>query len=162
MIRLKDSLEKIGHGLLLGIGFSFAYFVFDHFFTQWHIASLERSVFDDTLFKDYGPDAGLTIKSHKPQRAENNAAFIGQIANDGKETWASVEIVAELFDQNGEFLDKCSSYLDGSIEPRQTRNFKVSCPNCPDNPRPAYDSYTLAIRDARFVKAGSHEAVPEI
>jgi hypothetical protein len=34
----------------------------------------------------------------------------------------------------------------------ESRNFKVSCPNCPDNPRPMYDSYTLAIRDARFIR----------
>jgi hypothetical protein len=35
---------------------------------------------------------------------------------------------------------------------RGNPQFQVSCPNCPDNPRPAYDSYTLAIRDARFVR----------
>jgi hypothetical protein len=149
---MKKALERIGHGLLFGIGFAFAYLVFSHLFTQWQMASLEESVFDETMFKEYGSDAGLTIKAHRPQKAENNSAFIGQVANAGNGTWANVEIVAELFDRDGEFLDKCSSYLDGSIAPGETRNFKVSCPNCPDNPRPAYDSYTLAIRDARFVR----------
>jgi hypothetical protein len=65
---MKKALERIGHGLLFGIGFAFAYLVFSHLFTQWQMASLEESVFDETMFKEYGSDAGLTMKAHRPQK----------------------------------------------------------------------------------------------
>ena len=147
----KSALERIAQGLLLGIGFAPAFLVFNHFYTQWQMSSFDKTLFEDTVFKEYKADAGLVIKAHRPQKAEDNDAFVGQIANEGKESWANVEIVAELFGTDGEFLDKCSSYVDGTLAPGQTRNFKVSCPNCRDNPMQPYDSYTLAVVDARFV-----------
>ncbi len=59
-------------------------------------------------------------------------------------------------------MDKCSSYVDGSISPTQDRNFKVSCSNCRDVSQPLeYDKYTITIADANFVrpeKVGSKNA----
>ena len=50
-------------------------------------------------------------------------------------------------------MDKCSSYVDGSISPTQDRNFKVSCSNCRDVSQPLeYDKYTITIVDANFVR----------
>lgn len=64
-------------------------------------------------------------------------------------------MLVELFDKDGRFVDKCSSYLDGAISPGQTRNFKVSCSACRAAAQPlVYDRYTIAIVDARYVQDG--------
>ncbi|WP_414717266.1 FxLYD domain-containing protein [Steroidobacter cummioxidans] len=78
---------------------------------------------------------------------------MGSIENIGQDTWQSVELLVELFDKGGTFVDKCSSHLDGSIEPGQTRNFKVSCSECRSSSLPlAYDRYTVAIASAYYVQ----------
>jgi len=82
-------------------------------------------------------------------------ACLGQIVNDGSDTWNMVEILLELFEKYGQFIDKCSSYLDGSIAPGDTRNFKASCPDCRENPMPKYDHYTIEIVDAMLAQSGS-------
>lgn len=53
-----------------------------------------------------------------------------------------------MFDKDGQFIDKCSDHLEGSITPGQTRNFKVSCSNCRENPMPSYETYKVKIVDA--------------
>jgi hypothetical protein len=117
------------------------------------------------MFKEYTTEAGLTIKTHRPQLPQNNSAFLGVISNRGKDTWENVEVLVELFAKDGTFVDKCSSYMDGSIGPAQDRNFKVSCSSCRDVSLPlVYDKYTIIIVDANFVrpeKVGSNNALEQ-
>jgi hypothetical protein len=101
-------------------------------YSKWHMHELEQRDMFAGMFKEYTADAGLTIKTHRPQLPQNNSAFLGVISNSGKDTWENVEVLVELFAKDGTFVDKCSSYVDGSIRPAQDRNFKVSCSNCRD------------------------------
>jgi hypothetical protein len=124
-------------------------------FNRWQLHQLEQNPGEmfGGLYKEYTADARLTIKSHRPQLPQNNSAFLGVISNSGKDTWENVEVLVELFAKDGTFVDKCSSYMDGSISPAQERNFKVSCSNCRDPSQPlAYDKYTIVIVDANFVR----------
>ena len=148
---LKGVLAKMGHGLLIGIGFAVAMSGLLYGYTKWQMKEFEESTGMSAMFKEYTPEVGLSIKEHRPQRAQANSAFLGTIVNNGQDTWESVEVLAELFDKEGTFVDKCSSYMDGSISPGQTRNFKVSCSGCRDDSQPmVYDRYTIAIVDASF------------
>lgn len=150
---LKSVLARIGDGILLGIGAGITIAIILYVQTQWAMASFEEGLPDAAEFRSYGPAAKLAVKSHRPQRAEANSAFIGQVANEGDASWNYVQISVELFDKDGQFIDKCTDHLEGTIAPDETRNFKVSCPNCANNPMPAYDSYEVAVVDATF--AGS-------
>lgn len=145
----KAVMAKLGNGLLIGVGFALAMTAVTYGFSKWQMNEMAEE-----MFKDYTPEAGLEVVEHRPQKPTNNDAFIGSIRNNGKDTWEGVEILAEMFGKSGEFVDKCSSYIDGSIAPGQTRNFKVSCAGCRDVRVPlAYDKYTIAISDARYVRA---------
>jgi len=96
--------------------------------------------------------ASLAIREHRPHRAENNSAFLGLIANNGKYTWESVEVLVELFAKDGTFVDKCRATWTDRSRPGRIVNFKVSCTNCRDPSQPlAYDRYTIAIVDASYV-----------
>jgi len=147
---LKTALEKIGSGLLIGIGAGISIGLIMYAQTRWSLSAIEDGAFEESFFKSYGPEAKLSIKSHRPQRPEANSAFVGEVANEGTDTWSYVQISVELFDKGGQFIDKCSSHLEGSIGPGETRNFKVTCPNCANNPMPAYDRYTIEIVEATF------------
>lgn len=150
---LKTALAKIIHGLLVGIGFALALGALMYTYTAWQVRQFEEKSEDMFGFKQYGADAGLAIKEHRPQRSENNTAFLGVMENNGKDTWESVEVLVELFAKDGTFVDKCSSYMDGSIVPGQERNFKVSCSGCRDPAQPVtYDRYTMEIVDASYVR----------
>lgn len=158
---LKAALAKVAHGLLIGIGFAVAMGGLLYGYTKWQMKEFEESTGGlSGMFKEYTPEAGLSIKEHRPQRTQDNSAFLGTILNSGQDAWENVEVLVELFDKEGTFLDKCSSYMDGSISPGQTRNFKVSCSGCRDDSQPVvYHQYTIAIVDASFSrpeKSGSH------
>jgi hypothetical protein len=152
IVMIKAALAKIAHGLLVGIGFAVALGVLMYVYSTWQMRQFEEKSDDIFGFKQYGADAGLVIKEHRPQRAENNTAFLGVMGNNGEDTWERVEVLVELFAQDGAFVDKCSSYMDGLIVPGQERNFKVSCSGCRDPAQPvAYDRYTIEIVDAGYV-----------
>lgn len=160
---LKAAFSKITHGLLVGLGFSAAVAAAMYGYSKWQVHELQSGDMFAGMFKEYTADAGLSIKSHRPQLPQNNSAFLGVISNGGKDTWENVKVLVELFSKDGTFVDKCSGYVDGSIGPGQDRNFKVSCANCRDSSQPLeYDKYTIAIVDASFVgpeKVGSNNAL---
>jgi hypothetical protein len=152
---LKAALSKIGHGLLVGIGFGAAVAGAMYGFSQWQMHELQQHEGDmfGGMYKEYTADAGLTIKTHRPQLPQNNSAFVGVISNSGNDTWNNVEVLVELFAKDGTFVDKCSSLMEGSIDPTQDRNFKVSCSSCRDVSQPlVYDKYAITIVDASFVR----------
>ena len=148
-------LTKIGEGILVGVGAGIAIAAVMYFQTRWAMSAMEESSFEMSGFKPYGPDAKLSIKSHRPKVTSENTAFVGEISNSGSDSWKYVQLVVELFDKEGNFIGKCTDSLDGSISPNQIRNFEVSCSSCRDNTVPAYDRYTIQIVDANFERGTS-------
>ena len=144
---IKAALTKIASGLLTGIGFAIAMVAIFYGTGRW--ADSHRP--EESFYKKYKPDSGLIIKDHRPQQLEQNTVFIGSVQNNGKDSWDSISIVAELFDKDDKFVDKCSSYETGRVAPGQSHNFKVSCGGCRDSTVAPYDHYTIAIVDANYV-----------
>ena len=67
-------------------------------------------------------------------------SIIGSIKNTGKAKARSLQIQANLFN-HGTFVDQYSTYIAGSIDPGQSRNFKIAC-GC-NAPPAEHDSYKL-------------------
>jgi hypothetical protein len=143
-------LAKIGEGILIGVAAGITIGAIMYLETRWAMSEIDASSFDMPGFKSYGPDAKLSIRSHRPKAPGAANAFIGEVANDGTDSWDYVQLVVELFDKEGNFVGKCTDNLDGRIGPGQVRNFEVSCSNCRDSAVPAYDRYTIEIVDANF------------
>jgi len=155
----KAAVQKVTHGFLIGFGFAVALALLLFAYDAWQTRKFEKQFgemgeFGDSLpsFKNFSPEAGLVIKEHRPQSPEANSAFIGVMQNTGSDSWQTIEVLVELFDKQGAFVDKCSSYLDGSIGPGQARNFKVSCSECRNNSQPlVYDRYKIEIVSASYM-----------
>jgi hypothetical protein len=147
---LKAALARIANGLLIGIGFGLALFGAFYIADQY----LTRSHRDGTMpeYKAFSKDSGLVIKFHEQRRTEFSSAVIGMVRNEGSDSWRGIELVVELFDKSGKFLDKCTSYESIALAPGEERNFKVSCGGCKDNPVVKYDHYAIRIEDARYVR----------
>ena len=83
----KLRFSKIAHGLLVGLGFGAAVAGAMYGYSKWQMHELEQGDMFGGMFKEYTADAGLTIKTHRPQLPQENSAFLGVISNSGKDTW---------------------------------------------------------------------------
>jgi len=152
---LRKILAKIGEGLLIGIGVAIAFGTFSYVQSRITMSTLEERPYNDELpsfegYREFGPDAKLSMTAQKPQLGNERTNFIGEIANDGKDAWDYVRLLVELFDRDNAFVGKCTGSVDGTIRPGEKRNFEVSCTSCGNSAVPAYDHYTIRIVDANF------------
>ena len=152
---LRKILAKIGEGLIVGIGVGIAFGTFSYVQSRIMMSQLEERSLAEELpsfegYREFGPDAKLSVTSQKPKPGSERTNFIGEIANDGKDAWDYVRLLIELFDKNNAFVGKCTGSVDGTVRPGEKRNFEVSCTGCGNTVVPAYDHYTIRIVDANF------------
>lgn len=154
---LRKILAKIGECLLIGIGIgivfgAITYVQFLMMTSQFDSGSLDDQGTLFSAYQEFGPDAHVSVTSHRPKPGHERTHFIGEIANEGKTSWSYVKLLVELFDEKNAFIGKCTDNLDGIISPGEKRNFEVSCDNCGDTAVTSYDHYTIRIADASFVR----------
>ena len=99
-------------------------------------------------FVEFDENSGLIILSHESRRYDNKLILLGQIKNNGQETWSNIHIEVDLFNSKNAFVDQCSDLIWGDIRPEQTRNFKVTCGECDDDPPVEFETYEIKILDA--------------
>ena len=159
---LKQLLNKILTGFLLGIGFVIAIVLLGGYAVSYMTTTaieksseeVETKVTEYTSpFREYDESAEL----HAIVKTENigNGLFslLGEINNNGKDTWQMVQLKAELFNESGKFIEQCEEYVSQTIKPGQTINFKLSCKSASCNafePK-GYHSYKLIITNAHHV-----------
>lgn len=159
---LKQLLNKILTGFLLGVGFVIAAgllggYAISHMTTRAMEKSSEKIETKVTEYKSPYREYDESADLHSNVKIENigNGLFslLGEIHNNGKHTWQMIQLKAELFDATGKFIEQCEEYVSQTIKPNQTINFKLSCKSASCNafePK-GYNSYKLIITDARHV-----------
>lgn len=101
-----------------------------------------------TGFGQFGLESGLIISHHKQRKIEHGVVILAQVENTGEKAWSSISVEVELFDKQGEFVDECSSYLNRKLKQGEQENLKIKCGGCKDNPLPAFDHYTIQVKNA--------------
>jgi hypothetical protein len=76
---------------------------------------------------DYRQD--LQIKVLDTRMENGNLQILGTINNQGKSTWDNIEIAVDFFNAKGEFIDKQTGRVSGSIEPGGSEHFKIEILN---------------------------------
>lgn len=136
MIRLlKDALQKIGVGLLYGIGIGIAVSAITYFMTEKMTAS----------FMNEAALEKIVITRHEKVRRDEAVLILGTLENKASESVRAVSVQVDLFDKDGKFVDQCSEYLRGALKSGESRNFKVSCGGCKDRPVVAHESYKVRV-----------------
>jgi hypothetical protein len=132
---LKSALQKIGVGLLYGIGIGASFGAITVFMTEqmtasmWNDAALEKVV----------------VAKHEEVRRDETVFILGTVENRSAEAVRAMSIQIDLFDKDGKFVDQCSEYLRGALKPGESRNFKVSCGACKDRPSVSHASYKVRV-----------------
>jgi hypothetical protein len=155
---ITNVLLKIGIGFLYGLGFAVAIAIISsislsHFSKKTVYSENEMESFKaerDLIFKEYDENAKLVPEVTKEKISVNEFTLIGALKNDGDSNWSSINLKAEIFNKNGEFIEECSEYISDNSSPGSTINFKLSCGNCSKLQLEDYHSYKLSITSASF------------
>lgn len=122
--------------------------IFFGFSTWWAERQMGNAEELRASWGNYGPDSGLEIVEHRQRQEENRPVFLGQLANNGEDTWQSITVKVDLFDAEGTFLDQCENYIRGHLAPGGTTYFKVDCSRCAPSTITEFTRYEINITDA--------------
>ena len=100
----------------------------------------------------FSEKVGLVVTEHRLNRGQYDADVLGVMRNTGKQSWSLVNVRVELQDNEGKFLDSCTSRLDGVMRPEQTRNFKVGCYGSKEKPLVSFPKYSVTVDHAYIDK----------
>lgn len=76
----------------------------------------------------FKPDlhSSLSIKNVSKKTKNDSSRYLevkGKIKNTSNSTWDGVQVEAEFFDKNGEFIDEATEYISSQIAPQGSENF---------------------------------------
>jgi len=132
---LKSALQKIGIGLLYGVGIGASFGAITYFMTE----QMTASMWNDAALEN------VIVAQHEEVKRDEAVFILGTVENRSAAAVRAVSIQVDLFDQDGKFVDQCSEYLRGALKPAESRNFKVSCGGCKDRPAVAHASYKVRV-----------------
>lgn len=132
-------LERLVTATVIAVAVVGVYYGFSYWFFQTQMQG---------MMTQFGPDSGLSIVEHRERRSEGTLDVLGKIQNDGEDTWQSITIKVEMFDDAGVFVDECQEYVNATLAPGAALNFKATCGGCPKQELPEFDTYTVAITSA--------------
>jgi len=154
MERLKLALSKITTGFFYGLGFFIVvavfyggvFFYFNEKQDEYSINETGDS--DCRSFKKCEKGSGLAVKIITERVSSEQFVLLGEVSNNGDIDWTSVNLKAELFDENDNFIEMCTHYIDELVSPQSKVNFKLSCSNCSKLELANYASYKIKITNA--------------
>lgn len=138
MTKIKEILEKIGTGLLYGIGIGISAGILNTLISQYFWV---KNIME-------GNDASnkLVITEHRDIHRNNNVYIFGTMKNKTNETVRSFRLEADFYDTNGTFIEKCEQYIT-TFPPTKTYNFKISCDSCKSEKLFDYQSYKVYVTE---------------
>ena len=150
---LKRFLGKVGTGFSYGIGFGIIIIAI-----SWGSSLYFEKKADEIMsgesdgencrdFKKCEESSGLEIKITKERISKTDFVLLGKVKNSGDIKWTSAKIKAELFDEEGNFIDECTESVNQKISPNTEVNFKLSCSSCSKVNLDNYKSYKAFIID---------------
>lgn len=93
--------------------------------------------------------AGVELGKHSETMQGLQLLIQSTIKNNSKKSLNSIEIEAELFDADGNFVYECSEYINNKIESGAVENIQIKC-GCSKNGIPKYETITLKVTSARI------------
>lgn len=96
---------------------------------------------------DYDVIEQIKIEKYRQESRGNKLFILGAIKNVGNKKASSIQLEAELLNQEGEFVFECSEYISRSLQPQDVENFQITC-GCGKNPIPAFSDISLRVVNA--------------
>lgn len=145
----------IKYGFWLGIGFvlpSVVVTIFGSlgalFVMPAAMDAAEEELMEDVEFPlDLDKSGLLEITGYREVRTDGQMYIIGAVRNNGEEPLSSVQLEAEMYDADAEFVYECSEYISRSIQPGASENFRMVC-GCKDQQLPEYSEIRMSVTNA--------------
>ena len=134
MMLFRSALEKVGTGLLYGLGFGITAGAIYYFVSERMMAS---------VWNDKALDQ-VVITKHEEVRAKELVEVLGTVENKSADTTRGLTIQVDLFDKTGRFVDQCQQYLSGGLRAGESRNFKVTCGG-KEKPVAEHETYKVLV-----------------
>lgn len=83
------------------------------------------------------------VEFHESKRGEQ-LLILGVIENTGASNVSSIQLEAELLDDNKQMVYECSEYISNKLKGGEKENFQIKC-GCGNQPVPAYSSVSLRV-----------------
>ena len=99
-------------------------------------------------YQRYSEEAKLEIRNERTNPIEHGVQILAEVHNAGEFSWNGVNLKAELFNENGEFVYDCTEFARGELEPGGHINVRIQCGGCANSNVPSFDTYDLSILDA--------------
>ncbi len=92
-------------------------------------------------------DKQIEVVEHRLQKEKDNLKILGNIKNNGPDTWSGISIEVHLYNKEDQLVDIIKSYVSGNISPGETRPFKATN-KCGDEEAISFHEYKVFIKDA--------------
>lgn len=95
----------------------------------------------------YDKTSEVELLPHKASTSNGQLLIIGKVKNNSESSVGSVQLEAELFDQEGNMVYECSEYISSKISSGNMENYQIKC-GCGKNPVPEYSSLKVRVTKA--------------
>ena len=107
----------------------------------------------DSWFKDSNDfRSDLSIKDIEKRYINGNLEIFGIIDNHGKVNWENIVVEAELFENNGKFLDEIRGSICTNLSPNSSEHFKISSKEFPESRWNLISESKVKVSDAYHSK----------
>jgi hypothetical protein len=86
----------------------------------------------------------IKIDSYEDKSTDGQLLVIGSLTNNGAESVSSIQLEAELFDGDANFVYECTEYVNNKVMPGESENFQIKC-GCRDSALPEYSSIKIEV-----------------
>lgn len=146
METVKLILKKMAFSFLCGAGFMLGVWVIAIFAVGNLIQVSSREIVTESKGARIGRmSSNLKIVSSRAIARPYNIEVIGTLKNIGDAPARHTELVADLFDQNGQFIYQCKGWLSEVIEPDAESHFKVDCHGITEEIYQGYKTYKIKV-----------------
>ena len=91
--------------------------------------------------------AMLSVSDVREVRNGEQLLILGMVENTGEKKASSIQLEAELLDEEGVFVYECSRYISKTLMPGDSENFQIKC-GCDKEPVPEYASAEVRVVSA--------------
>lgn len=147
METIKVILKKLSFGFLYGAGFMLGVWVIAFFVVgNFNLPVGSRKIVTETEGARISQMASnLTIVSSKAIARPYLIDVIGTLKNVGNAPARHTELVADLFDKDGNFIYQCKGWLSEEIEPGAESHFKIDCHGITEEIYQGYKTYKIKV-----------------
>src|SRR6267154_5743775 len=136
---LRKASAIFGRGILLGLGFGISVGAIMYVMQKVEMQNVSGNVAEQL---ESGLD-DLVLSNLEEHKEGSHDWILGTVTNNGKKAARGAQIEADLF-KGGKFVDQYSTHVSGSLKPRESRNFKITC-GCRDDAPAEHDSYKVKV-----------------